>query len=159
MNTVKTDFSALRKFKQQLSELEQHKAHVGLFQETAGRSADKGRIADNPSLGFVHEFGNFSKKIPERSFIRWPLWFGLGPAIQLKDAEDWFKSLRTGGAKRLLAKLGVIAEEVIQSAFESGGALGRKWDALKEDTVRRKDSSAILIESTQLRKAISSRVV
>lgn len=157
MNTVKTDFSALKKFRSQLDELEKGRAQVGLFPENAGRSADKGRIDNNPSLGFVHEFGHVEKKIPERSFLRMPLTLHLGDAIRFRDAADWITALRKGGAKRVLAFLGALGEDVVQESFSTRG--WGVWPSLSLTTINRKGSSAILIESSQMRKAVSSRVV
>jgi hypothetical protein len=157
VNTVKTDFSALRKFRSQLDELEKGRAQVGLFQETATRSADPGRISDNPSLGAIHEFGNTAKKIPERSWLRMPLTLKLGDAIRLREATDWISALRKSGAKRVLGFLGALGEDVVQEAFATRG--WGAWPSLQPATIRKKGSSAILIESSQMRKAVSSRVV
>ncbi len=156
MNTVKTNFSVLRTLQRQLTELELMRAQVGLFKDTAGRSADAGRIQDNPSLGFVHEFGSIKKNIPERSFLRMPLTLHLG-AIILAKGTDWLWLLRNRGAKRLMQFLGAVAEDVVQEAFSTRGY--GAWPALKAETVRRKKSSAILIESAQMRKAIAYRVI
>lgn len=157
MNTVKVDFSALKKFRSQLDELEKGRAQVGLFPENAGRSADKGRIDNNPSLGAIHEFGDVGKNIPERSWLRMPLALHLGDAIRFRDAIDWFTALRQTGAKRVLAFLGALGEDVVQESFATRG--WGMWPALQPGTIKRKGSSAILIESSQMRKAVSSRVV
>lgn len=157
MNTVKVDLSGLRKFRSQLDELEKGRAQVGLFPETAGRSADPGRIDNNPTLGALHEFGNLGKNLPERSWLRMPLTLHLGAAIAMRDAADWIKSLRTSGAKRVLAFLGALGEDVVQESFATRG--WGLWPALQPATIRKKGSSAILIESAQMRKAVTSRVV
>lgn len=152
MNTVKTNFAGFKRFRAQIAELETMRAQVGLFQDTAGRSADKGRIVDNPSLGATHEFG--SGNIPERSWLRMPLTLHLGPVMQ---GIDWFDSLSRRGVKRTLAFLGVLGEEVVQESFATRG--WGAWKELAKETIRKKGSSAILIETAQMRKAISSRVV
>ncbi len=155
MNTVKVNLTGLKTLQRQLTELETMHAEVGLLADTAGRSAGPGRLQDNPSIGFVHEFGSTLQNIPERSFIRMPLMLHLGNAIAA--GVDWIALLKAKGAKFVYARLGIIAEEVIQEAFSTGGY--GAWPQLKPATIRRKRSSAILIESAQMRKAISSRVV
>lgn len=156
MNTVKTNFSVLQTLRRQVGELVAGRAQVGLFSNTSARSADRGRISDNPSLGAVHEFGDPKHNIPERSFIRMPLMTQLGKAIML-HAGKWLTILRTRGAKRTLALLGAIAEDTIQEAFATGGF--GQWPELKRATVRKKGSTRILIESAQLRKAVAYRVI
>lgn len=156
MNTVKSDFTGLRTLRRQVAELEASKAQVGLFADTAGRSADKNRIADNPSLGFVHEFGDFDHNIPERSWLRMPLALHLGKLIEAKGAS-WLYLLRTRGAKRTLAFLGALGEDIVQEAFSTRG--WGNWLPIKRATARRKGSTAILIESAQMRKAVAYRVI
>lgn len=156
MSTVKTNFTKLRALQRYVGELETARVQVGLFKATSGRSADAGRIQDNPSLGFVHEFGSTKKKIPERSFLRMPLTLHLGKLIEAKGAS-WLYLLFTRGVKRTLAFLGALGEDVVQEAFATRGY--GSWPELKAETVRRKKSSAILIESAQMRKAVAYRVI
>ncbi len=162
MNTVKINLTGLKTLMRQVEELPTVRAEVGLFADNAGRVAERGRVQDNPSLGLIHEFGMIftiigSKAlmyIPERSFIRVPLMTRLGPLVQ---DTNWFAIMAKQGVKRMLAHLGTLAEDVIQEAFATGGY--GLWPQLAPATIRRKGSSAILIESAQMRKAISSRVV
>jgi len=152
VSKVTLNLQPLQKLQEQLGEFEVGRVQVGLFQETAGRSADKGRIADNPTLGKVHEFGQGT--IPERSFLRMPLTLHLAPTLGQKN---WVEPLRKIGAKRTLGIVGAVAEDVVQESFATRG--WGAWPDIKPETKRRKKSSAILIESGQLRKAVSSRVV
>lgn len=162
MNTVKTNFTGLKTLMRQVEELPTVKVQVGLFADNAGRVADRGRIDDNPSLGYVHEFGmmihhpkrNTITVIPERSFIRVPLMTKLGALVQ---ETNWFAIMAKRGVKRVLAHLGILAEDVIQEAFATRGY--GLWPSLSQTTINRKGSSAILIESAQMRKAVASRVV
>lgn len=155
MNTVKINLTGLRTLQHQLGELESMRVEVGLLEDTAGRSASSNRLQDNPSIGFEHEFGSVLRNIPERSFIRMPLMLHLGNAVSA--GVDWVQLLKHKGSKFVLARLGVVAEEVIQEGFATGGY--GTWPQLQPDTIRRKGSSAILIESAQMRKAVTSRVV
>jgi hypothetical protein len=164
VNTVKLDLTGLRTLQRQVAELPAHKVQVGLFEDTAGRVADPGRIDNNPSLGAVHEFGlGFSILkthaevwIPERSFLRMPLQLHLGPAL-MAAGKGLFKVLREQGVKRFLGLIGATAEDVVQEAFATGG--WGVWPKLAPSTIAAKHSAAILIESAQMRKAVSSRVI
>lgn len=164
MNTVKLDLTGLRTLQRQVVELPAHKVQVGLFEDTAGRVADPGRIDNNPSLGAVHEFGLaygiVSNKtvvnIPERSFLRMPLMLHLGPALMVAG-KGLIRVLREQGVKRFLGLIGATAEDVVQEAFATGG--WGAWPKLAPSTAAAKHSAAILIESSQMRKAVSSRVV
>lgn len=156
MNTVHYDPSGLKTLRRQLGELESMRAEVGLFRETAGRVSDPGRISENPSLGAVHEFGDPKHNIPERSFLRMPLITQLGKLIMSQGANV-LHVLRVRGARRLLGWIGALGEDVVQESFATRG--WGQWPALKMATIRRKKSSAVLIESAQMRRAVSSRVV
>jgi hypothetical protein len=153
VNEVKVNLTGLRTLQRQVVELEAQHAEVGLLAETSGRSSGRGK--SNPDIGFVHEFGSVLQNIPERSFIRMPLMVHLGNAVS--SGIDWFRLLKFRGVKFVLAKLGVVAEDLIQEGFATGGY--GTWPALRPATIRRKNSSAILIESAQMRKAVTSRVV
>jgi hypothetical protein len=150
---VKLNLSGIRRLRELAAELNESSAQVGLFQDTAARNAKRGRIDDNPSLGKLMEEGSVLKNIPPRSFIAMPLTQHLGPTV---GQVNWFEKLLKIGTKRTLAFLGVIGEETIQEAFSTGG--WGAWPKLHPRTIRRKKSSAILIESAQMRKAVTSRV-
>ncbi len=158
MNPVTTNFTALRTLRRQVGELEGIKVQVGLFSDTAGRVAGPNKIQDNPSLGFGHEFGCIKTKnhIPERSFLRMPLSLHLGKAVEALGIR-WLAVMMKQGTKRVLGLLGALGEDSVQEAFATRGY--GVWPSLSQSTINRKGSSAILIESAQMRKAVSSRVV
>jgi hypothetical protein len=70
---------------------------------------------------------------------------------------DWLRRIRMTGVKSAVKLLGVMGEETVQEAFATGGF--GQWPALRPRTIQRKGSSRILIDSAQLRKAVTSRVV
>lgn len=156
MNTVKFNVTPLQTLRRQVGELGAGRAQVGLFADTAGRVSDPGRMSENPSLGFEQEFGNPEHNLPERSFLRMPLMTQLGAQI-LAKGQSWIYLLRMRGAKRTLALLGALGEDVVQESFATAGF--GQWPELKRETVRRKGSSRILIESAQMRKAVAYRVI
>ena len=163
---VTLNLDGLHTLQRQAEELGGLRAQVGLFQETAGRSVKRaGRLDNNPQLGSVHEFGlsysilstGATVVIPPRSWLRMPLALHLTKSIRESGALFWFTKLHTLGPRRMLQHLGVVGEEIIQEAFRTGGY--GFWKKLRPQTAKKKGSTKILIESAQLRKAISSRVV
>jgi hypothetical protein len=153
VNKVKRDFSRFAKLRKQLEDLQTHKAQVGLFEDTASRKPGRGEISDNPSLGYEHEFGNMEDNLPQRSFLRMPLMAHMGEVLKF----DWLRRIRMNGTKSAVKLLGVLGEETVQEAFATGGF--GQWAPLSPRTIKRKGSSRILIDSAQLRKAVTSRVV
>jgi phage gpG-like protein len=110
----------------------------------------------NAQIGFIHEFGSYKDKIPERSFLRVPLMLFLNEA--LKEASP--KIRRAFQACNIIEAYGILglsAEKVVQEAFDTSGH--GSWPKLSPITIARKGSDAILIDSGQLRKSITSKVV
>lgn len=156
MNAVTYNKLGLTALRKQLALAKTARAHVGLFKESAMRVTTEGRIERNPDLGFEHEFGNLEKHLPERSFLRMPLLTKLTPK-RLAEV-NWIQTIRKRGLLRALKLLGTIGEEVVQEAFATRGF--GMWQELHPRTIRRKGgSTAILIETNQMRNAITSRVV
>lgn len=110
---------------------------------------------NNASIGLTQEFGSASKNIPERSFLRMPL-----KEKMPKRLSEIGKEAMLGIAKKnivlFLKKLGVLGEEIIQMAFDTGGF--GKWANLTERTIKIKGFDTRLVETTQLRKSITSEV-
>ena len=120
-------------------------------------SSSEGRYLTNVDIGVIHEFGAPKAGIPERSFLRMPILSRLGDEIKTVPLADWQAVLLGGGPIAVLRAIGQAAVNVIQAAFHSGG-FGR-WAPLKARTIRRKGSSDILVDTTQLRRSISFSVV
>lgn len=107
------------------------------------------------TLGAIHEFGSPKVNIPARSFIQMPL--------ERKFKEDLGKNVGFKNAVKELnidkmnQEAGESAVETIQSAFASGGF--GQWAPLKPETIRRKGSDGILIDTGDLRRSISYEVM
>lgn len=144
--------------------------HVGILGDRNERatisrtSSGKAKITENETLatmtnatiGFIHEFGSYKDHIPARSFLRVPLMLFLHDAV--REAQGKIReAFATGDVRKAYALLGIAAEKVIQEGFATGGY--GAWEKLKQSTIDRKGSSAILIDSAQLRKSIHSKVV
>lgn len=157
MSKVSVDLSGLEKLMKNISR--QNKVKVGVLSgDNARESEDDSDIADsNASIGLVMEMGSTVRNIPPRSFIRMPLEHKtdeLAATIRAVGAEIMNDRM---SAESGLEKIGIAAEGIIQDAFSTSGF--GQWKANKSSTVRQKGSSKPLIDTGQLRRAISSEVV
>lgn len=152
MNVVRKDTRGLQRLIGALAILDKGRAQVGIFSDATEREAS-GKT--NAEIGAAHEFGSTLTNLPMRSWLRMPLMVELTPEKMRRI--PWLQLLLRDGAKKLLKRLGILGEEVVQEGFATGG-FGR-WPALSAWTIRKKGSSAILIETAQLRKSVASRVV
>jgi hypothetical protein len=120
--------------------------------------AGKGASAKtNAEIGLDHEKGVKSRRLPRRSFLEMPL---TTKRMELKAVKSALWRAFTAGKGTIgdaYLKLGIAAEVVIQNAFETAGF--GQWPPLKPRTIAQKQSSAILIDTAQLRRSIDSRVV
>lgn len=116
-----------------------------------------GSYETNASIGLRHEFGSPDANLPERSFLRMPVITRLDKEISTVPRADWEYQLQTKGLPGLLEVIGQMAFNVIRDAFHTGG-FGR-WAPLQPATIRRKQSSDILINTTQLERSIAFTVV
>ena len=130
---------------------------VGIMGNKAA-NIHKGSKMTNADIGAIHEFGSYSDKIPARSFLRMPLFQKSKQIINEvgKRALSW---LLKGNKKQILIELGKSCEGVIQDAFNSGGF--GSWIPLKETTIKRKigQNTQPLINTSQLRRSITSQVI
>jgi hypothetical protein len=154
---VKLDMDQLEKIQSTL--LARYITRVGVLGSKTNR---RGRAVNtNAGIGLLHEKGSLSLRIPRRSFLEMPLILKSEELMKSRDAlwDEFFVSEEHTHARLRTAykKLGVIAENIIQKAFETGGY--GQWPPDAPSTIRRKGSSAILIDTAQLRKSISSDVV
>ena len=167
MSTLRYSFQGLKQLQRKLEELDKRHVKVGLLSSTAQRVPTKSdRIAHNPSLGAIHEFGlTFSMPgtgqvitIPQRSFIRMPLTQHLGDTVNQNDT-NWIELLMGRGPYRVLERLGTLGRNTIQTAFDTKG--WGQWPDLSKFTIwkKKRNKTRVLIETQQLRQAITSQVV
>lgn len=157
-------------------DLKRHKksvAQVGVLGSHSARSPFPGEETGltNADIGKDHEFGNPNNVIdghpaplPQRSFLRMPLFSKLPDAINKLGRDKWRKLILEDGLIMALSNLAVLGEDVVQQAFETRGF--GTWVPLAGITIRRKrekgraaDPVAILIDSAQLRQGVTSRVI
>lgn len=168
MSTIKYDFSGLHDFVNGITKGRGHVVRVGIFGGKNSRqevetvknkfrmTTKKKANITNAEIGATHEFGSFSKGIPARSFLRMPI-HAKSQQILREASVGVAGLLRSGKFMLILQRLGIACEIVIQQAFDTHGF--GKWKANAPSTIRRKKSSAPLIDSKQLRFAIASEVV
>lgn len=135
---------------------------VGIIGETANRNSGNSGELNNAEIGFTNEFGKLTgyPKIPARSFLRMPL-----RSVQFKEklhskkslsGKEFEKALKSGKGEEFAKLVGLVAEETIQEAFSTNGF--GQWKPNAPLTIELKKSSSPLIDTGQLRRAITSRV-
>ncbi len=152
-SSVKIDFTGLDDLKKQIGK--RFYTKVGLLGNTAGRK--NGEAMDNPSLGVTQELGTLDGKIPPRSWLRFPLEYKMKDIVEFLQSKPMRAEIARGNIKQFMKLWGTKAEKVIKSAFESGGF--GTWAANKPSTIAAKGSSAPLIDTSQMRRAVDSKVV
>lgn len=111
---------------------------------------------DNAYLGRLHEYGSFSLHIPPRSWLHMPVTKKYSQIM--KEAGQSAGYLIKEGKMELLKKrVGIACEKAIQEAFETRGY--GSWDSNAPRTIKEKGSDSPLIDTGQLRRAVSSEVV
>lgn len=99
--------------------------------------------------GAVHEFGAPDKNIPRRSFLRVPTLNAENKIMHF--AEQQFKQFEKGvDATLYMSKIGAFVQGIVLRAFREND-----WKPLKESTIKRKGSSAPLIDKGQLIQSIT----
>lgn len=166
---IKSDFKKLNKFIAGLGQ--KYALKVGIFGDKTSRKNVERRTyysgktktvtgksdvpETNAELGFLHEYGSYTKRIPARSFLRMPLHQKTNQILEetSKGAE---KILAEGNMLLFMKRLGLACENAIQRAFASRGF--GMWKPNSPVTIELKGSSAPLIDSAQLRRSIASKV-
>ena len=168
MSSLKVDWRPLLKLEREFSK--SYITQVGVLGQYNSRSTvvttKKGkRVATkeksqetNASIGLTHEYGSISQGIPQRSFLRMPLWLKFPQKLAtihkaMMDELEYAK----GSIKRFYVNIGILAEQIIQEAFATRGF--GTWRENSKITKIRKRSDSPLIDSGQLRRSIHSRVV
>lgn len=129
-------------------------ARVGILSAPPRKSGDKISAVTTATIGAWHEFG--TSELPKRSFLRMPIAEHLDERMLVAGAFN-VETLKTViQEKRLdewVKKLGILAEAIVQEAFDTGGF--GKW---KPSDMSRKKVHQTLVETSQLRRAITSEV-
>ncbi len=125
------------------------KVQVGVLSDEPRRDGK-----DNAAIGLEHEFGNYSERLPQRSFLLMPLEKHM--RLDELSASEWFKLFMDKNPRPMLHALGDLAEDTIQTAFDTGGF--GEWPGLSPRTIAGKGHDTILVDTTDLRGSIEHRI-
>lgn len=113
----------------------------------------------NPQIAAKNEFG---VGVPRRSTLRMP--FHLHGDRIVKDAQSDARAQMANvarapraTAKRILDRVGIAGENLVQEAFDTRGF--GSWPPNAPVTIELKGSDAPMIDTAQLRHAVDSRAV
>jgi hypothetical protein len=129
---------------------------LGASGKNTRAKSSKGNDITNAEIGLAHEKGIKSRNLPRRSWLEEPLRDNLSIYFVALGKKVVEKMLR-GSYQQAYAELGLVSEIIIQKGFETGGY--GKWKPLSPITIARKGSDAILIDTAQLRKSVTSEVI
>jgi len=146
-----SDFTKLNKFVKAIGE--DSRVQVGIFQN---RSQRKDNSTTNAEVGLSHELGVISRNVPIRSWLMMPLRVSANQIVK-EGSLGMIDLLAQGYKDRVLKEFGFACENAILDAFRTGGF--GTWEPLKPATIKRKGSTAILMDTGQLRRSVASRVV
>lgn len=150
-NHVKLDLSGLEELKKKLPK--NMYAKVGILSADNAREGKFG----NAELGLIQEVGSFSRNIPARSWLMMPLTERKKDIVKFLQSKKAKDLVENADFETLLTLIGFKAEEIIDEAFTSSGF--GKWKPNSPVTIKRKGSSRPLIDTSELRRAVSSEVV
>lgn len=138
---------------------EKMRRKMGYTGTNATHAPAQGEALTNPELAAKHEYGI---GVPRRSMLRMP--FHLHGDKVLKNAQadarmqlGQMRKNPRGTAKKILARVGIAGENLVQEAFETRGF--GSWKPNAAETVALKGSDSPLIDTAQMRRAVDSRVV
>lgn len=148
---IQSDLTKLNKFVKGVNE--NWAVRIGIFSDRTSRK--ESGADDNASIGAKHEMGVFSKNLQARSWLAMPL--RVDQRRIIRDASHGMKELLAlGRVYDVLKRLGFACEDSILAAFKSGGF--GTWKPISKRTADAKGSTAILIETGQLRRSVASQV-
>lgn len=149
---VRSDTALLKKLTQQL--VAPYMTRVGIIGKKAYANREESEQT-NADIGIKHEFGVRSENIPKRSFLIEPIRERFEKEV-VKHQKALTAKMEALDIEGVYELLGIIGEKVVQEAFETGGFGKWKPNALR--TIQAKGSDKPLIDTSQLRKSITSDV-
>jgi len=161
INKLRYNMDGLEKIQKTLEEAKKFRAQVGIFgnenqRDSGSSSLTNAEIAARHEFGFTIEDGPFKGiRVVPRSILRMPIGTHIKD-IQALIKNDVMPLLAAGKIPELFKRLGIACEKIIDQAFQTSG-----WGFWKPNTpvtVMLKGSDKPLIDSTQLRHSITSRV-
>jgi phage gpG-like protein len=133
------------------------KTKLALRVGVLGKDSSRDDGLNNATIAAIQELGSESKKIPARSFLKMPI-EKTKKAINNFVGNALKATLKNGkNIKYLLNQVGLFCVAKIQEAFDSRGF--GTWAPNKPQTIKRKKSSAPLIQEGELRKSVSYDII
>jgi len=130
-----------------------YKARVGILGRDINRQDATG--ITNSEIGVIHEFGN--DDMPVRSFLRMPIETHKKEILKSMGGVMIRRAFAQKDYVKMFHLLGQKGRDIVIQAFETGGF--GQWPDISESTKAAKGSSAILVDSAQLKNSISEDVV
>jgi hypothetical protein len=156
--TVTLNLTGLESLKKEIRKGASRVAQVGIFSDKNARDNGKfGGDITNAEIGLKHEFGSRAENIPERSFLRMPLASKLANEVKAYTGYIFDSIGQPDGFALALQKLGFLGEAIVEEAFDTAGF--GSWPANSPMTIALKGRNEPLVDTSQLRHSISSRVV
>lgn len=146
------NLKGLEDLKQKLGQ--EYRARVGVLGSNVAR--EEGPI-DNATLGMIQQFGSLTKNIPPRDFLIMPIQRHGRELVAAMGKASITKAIAAGDIKKAYSLLGAVALGFVQQAFETSGF--GQWAPNAPSTIRQKKSDRPLINTGQLRRAITNDVV
>ena len=156
MKRTKIDFN-LKGLDNFTEGVDKYRARVGILGSHAARDDESKDGLNNATLGLIQMFGSFTKNIPPRDFLFMPIQMHSKEILSGLKRASFRAAMIAGDFRKVYKLLGILAENYVQAAFETGGF--GQWPPLSPATIARKKSDQILIDTGQLRRAITSDVV
>lgn len=133
-----------------------YRARVGILGNDAERK-DESTGIDNATLGIIQIFGSVTKNIPPRDFLLFPIEVKQRELVNAMRSKMVLHAIQDGNYKKVFRLLGAAGVAIVLGAFETGGF--GAWAPNAPATIARKKSDRPLIDTSQLRRAITSDVV
>ena len=135
-------------------------AKLGVFADDNARSSEGDEdgevILTNAEIGAIHEFGVISEGIPRRSFLKDPIEMQKEELLETANKVIKANIAKPNGTRKIFELIGIKGEAIVQEAFESGGF--GTWKPLAQSTIDGKGHEEKLINTSQLRRSVISKV-
>lgn len=150
---VTANLDGLEKFRREIGD--KYITRVGILGNHATRPDDSS--INNAELGLIQMYGSITNNIPPRDFLVMPIEMKRRELVKILAGAAARRAFAEGNFKRIYEIMGATAVGFIDEAFATGGF--GMWAPNKPATVRRKGSSAPLIDHAELRKSQTFDVV
>lgn len=150
---IRMNLDGLEDFRRQIGD--KYITRVGILGSHATRGGDSS--INNAELGLIQMYGSITNKIPPRDFLVMPIEMKKRELVKIMGGAASREAFAKGNYKRIYEIMGAVAVGFVDEAFATGGF--GMWAPNKPATIRRKGSSAPLIDKAELRESQTFDVV